>query len=85
MKDNFNDSLIKNQARFGANMITELISNREASIDGCRGVVEYDENYIKLNAGKGTMTLYGSNLQIVSYNDASLLITGKIERIEFCM
>ena len=75
----------KNKMYIGIDFLMEIIENRELTVDGCRGVAEYDENYIKLNAKKGTVTVFGSALEIKSYSEASLMITGKIERIEFCM
>lgn len=75
----------KNKMYLGTDMMMEIITNRELTVDGCKGVIEYDENYIKLNAKKGTVTIFGVDLEIKSYSEAALFIAGKIERIEFCM
>lgn len=77
--------LEKITGRLGIDMIMETVSNREISVDGCRGVTEYDNTFIKLNAGHGTVTVTGQNLEIISFNEQSLMIKGKIERIDFCM
>ncbi len=75
----------KNKMYIGMDLMIEIVSNREMTVDGCKGVAEYDENYIKLNAKKGTVTVFGVNLEIKSFTEAALFIVGKIERIEFCM
>ncbi len=62
----------------------ELFSNKEAIIDGIRGVLEYNDCYIKLNTGKGTLEFSGSMLEISSLDAEGLIICGKIEKIEFC-
>lgn len=61
----------------------ELFSNREAFLDGIKGVMEYNDCYIKLNVGRGTMDFFGSNLEISSLECGEIVIDGKIEKIEF--
>ncbi|MBR3594340.1 MAG: YabP/YqfC family sporulation protein [Clostridia bacterium] len=63
----------------------ELFSNREAIIDGIRGVIEYNDCYVKLNVGKGTLDIFGNTLEISSLDADGLVISGKIEKIEFCL
>ena len=75
----------KSRWMFVSELVMEIISDREVNVEGCRGVIEYDESFIKLNAGKGTVTLFGGGLIIESYSDTELLIKGKLEKIEFCM
>lgn len=63
----------------------ELNSNREAVIEDCRGIIEYYENRIKINLGKGTVTFSGSGLHIGCMSENSALITGNIQTVEFCV
>jgi sporulation protein YqfC len=42
----------------------ELAGNREALVDGCTAVLEYDEHVVKLSAGKLAIRFAGRNLQI---------------------
>ncbi len=63
----------------------ELTGNREAVVDDCRGIIEYYENRIKINLGKGAVTFLGSNLHIGSMSENSAVITGSIQTIEFCV
>lgn len=61
----------------------ELLGNREIVVDGCKGVVEYDENLIKLNTGELVLGLTGADLLIKSFDCDMAIITGKIAEITF--
>ena len=61
----------------------ELFSNKEAIVDGIKGVLEYNDSYIKLNTGRGTLEFSGNMLEISSLCAGGLTICGKIEKIEF--
>ena len=70
-------ALIMNLAHF------ELNGNREVVVDGCRGIIEYDENIIKLNTGKMITKFLGRHLNIKCLTPDSLVIEGIITSIEF--
>lgn len=61
----------------------EFEGNREAVIDGCLGISEYDDDKISLNAGSLTVTFRGSDLTLCSYSDEQSVIKGSIISIEF--
>lgn len=76
-------SELQNIMQSGAHI--EMFSNREAIVDGIRGVLEYNDCYIKLNTGRGTLEITGSMLEISSLDAEGLIICGKIEKLEFCL
>lgn len=61
----------------------EMIGNGEAVVDGCKGVLEYTEDSIALNAGACVLRFYGSNLTIRAYSESQTEIDGKIRSVEF--
>lgn len=61
----------------------ETEGNKEAVIDGCFGITEYDNDRISLNAGSLTVTFCGSDLTLCSYSDEQTVIKGSIISIEF--
>lgn len=63
----------------------ELSSNREATVDGCKGVMEYEETRIKLNIGTGSVTFLGRNLEITNLLGNQTVIAGFITGLEFTM
>lgn len=77
----------KNDSRFiNINLIEprlEMLSNREIIIDGCKGVIEYEENMIKLNIGKISVSIGGDGLIINSFENEVAVISGQIIEIAF--
>lgn len=63
----------------------EMISNKEVSIDGCKGIVEYNDEYVKLRISDGVLVLIGSSLSIPVFDGPFITISGKISNIEFCV
>lgn len=61
----------------------EISSNREAFVDGCRGIIDYDEDHIKVNIGNGTACFFGRGLEIKSLSAHQAVIRGFIMKIEF--
>lgn len=79
----------KNQAKrivtdlFADEPKIEMLGNREMIIDGCKGVVEYDEAIIKLSLGEYVLSLSGDNLLINSFDNSVAIISGQICEISF--
>lgn len=61
----------------------EMTANREVTIEGCRGILQYDENLIRLNTGKMVTSFCGRNLTIKCLTPDSLIVEGFITSIEF--
>lgn len=64
---------------------TEIFSNNRINVDGCLGVAEYKDTYIKLRLSKGTLILCGCGFDIVFFENKLITIKGKISSVEFCM
>lgn len=76
-------SLINSQMITGAHF--EIFSNREIVLEGCRKILDYTNEYIKLQLEKGTVIICGQKLQIVNFEAENILIKGLISNIEFCV
>ena len=61
----------------------EMQGNREIIIDGCRGILEYDEDRIKLNAGSLVITFQGSGLVIKTYSENQTVLAGEVVGLAF--
>lgn len=61
----------------------EILSNREMSIDGCKGIVEYNDEYIKIRISEGFVVILGSSFKIPVFDGPLITISGKISSIEF--
>lgn len=67
---------------FGESQI-EIISNREASIDGAKGIIQYDSEIIKINLGNKIVCFTGSDLVIKQFGDKNISIKGLIASVDF--
>lgn len=67
---------------FGSTHI-EIYGNTRISIDGCLGVYEYRDTYLKLRMIKGALILVGSDFNIVYFENKVISIKGKVSAVEF--
>lgn len=82
-KKNLRDIFDMPQSAFFGGVQIEIQNNKEAMIDGCKGVLEYNENTIKLACEKMSVKFSGRDMQIKTLSQNSALITGYIMNIEF--
>ena len=75
---------IENAKKFSGAKI-EMLSNREVSVDGCRGIAEYNDIYVKLRIIGGFLIITGKSLVIPVFERPLITVTGEINAIEFCV
>lgn len=63
-------------------MRVELLSDREAVVDGCRGILEYSECCIRLCTGALTVRFTGEGLTMRSFGGTGAVVEGKIHAVE---
>ena len=61
----------------------ELHGNRSAMVEGCRGVLEYADNIIRLNANSMILCFTGRGLRIKFLGESGIEIAGVITGLEF--
>lgn len=61
----------------------ELNGNREAVVEGCGGVLEYDDTVVRVRTPDRSCALTGRGLAIRCLTADSLVVTGYITGIEF--
>lgn len=61
----------------------EVSGNRQVLIEGCRGIVKYDEDQLQVHTADGTVRFTGRELCMTSLNPACAVITGRLLTIEF--
>lgn len=61
----------------------EICGNTRISIDGCLGVYEYRDTYLRLRLIKGAVILCGIGFNIVFFENRQITIKGKISSVEF--
>ena len=60
-----------------------IVGGRQALVEDHRGILEYSEERIVLALKRGKLSLTGSNLQLQAMNRGELLITGRIQNVEW--
>ena len=61
----------------------EISGNTEAVIDGCKGIVEYSEEKIRINTGRLILCITGRNLQLKCMTAQSAVVIGYLLSIGF--
>lgn len=61
----------------------ELLGNREAVVEHCQGVLEYNSNIVRLRTPKMMLKFTGRGLCLRSMTDDSVIIEGHISSIDF--
>lgn len=62
----------------------ELLDNKEAVVEGCKCIVEYNDSSIKLNMGNKILRFTGRCLTIRTMQPEHLIICGDIISMDFC-
>ena len=82
-KEKFNKEFsLPPSTKIGESKIT-INSNKEAIIEGCRNILEYEDDRIKLNLGNKTLLIFGNALSITSITINGVVIVGNISGLEF--
>ena len=63
----------------------EIFGNSEIFLEGCMGVFEYSDTYLKIKLAKGSLIICGSMFDIVSFENSTITVKGKISSVEFCV
>ncbi len=66
----------------GGPLIT-LTGNRSAVVDGCDGIIDYDDEKILLRAGRFTVRFCGRDLSLRRLTENSAVIEGFISQVEY--
>ena len=61
----------------------ELRGNHRALLEGCRGIIKYDEDVIELRVDNGTVRFTGRELCMTNLNLTCAVVTGRLLSLEF--
>ena len=60
-----------------------VAAGRRAMVENHKGVLEYTAERILLSTGRGRISVQGTNLTIEAMNRSQMLITGRIQSVEW--
>lgn len=61
----------------------EFRGNSDVIIEGCKGIIEYEESCIALNLGKNIVRFSGADLEISSFFEEQAMLKGSVVVMEF--
>ena len=61
----------------------ELLGNRQAVVDGCKGIIEYSDSCIRLSTPRLILKFTGTGLEIRALTDSSAIVEGTILSLEY--
>lgn len=61
----------------------EISGNNEAVVQGCVGILEYNENCIRLNLGKRAVEFLGTELVMRSFTVEQAIVEGFFSSVNF--
>ena len=61
----------------------EWSGRREAVIEGCHGIVSYDDDEVRLNTGCGILMIAGRQLTLRAMAGDSTMVCGQIRSLEY--
>ncbi len=60
-----------------------IIGFKKIMVENYKGILEYENFFVRLNTTIGVLNINGFNLSLNEMTDEDLIITGKIESIDF--
>ena len=61
----------------------ELTGNRRLVLEGCRRILEYEDDRIRLDTAGGELRLLGQGLCLEQFSQEGTVITGRLLSLEF--
>ena len=62
-----------------------IVGNKDMMIENYKGVIEYSSTRIRVNTGSGAIKITGEGLLFKEITSEDIIISGKIQAIEFIM
>lgn len=83
LRNRFIETLDLPQELSGQCVRITMIQNMQILIEGKNNIIDYYDNYIKLQAQSMYLQIDGTNLKIAEITDQEALITGNISNVGF--
>lgn len=74
--------MLMEQKATGGSVIT-VTGNRSAVVDGCDGIVDYDDEKVIFRTGRLTVCIRGRSLRLMRLTEHSAIIEGVISAMEY--
>ncbi len=83
VKQNMVESLeLPKDLMYGASIVT-ITGRREVLIENYKGILEYNEEYIRIQAKNVKITIFGKQLTIEYYTNEDMKVAGFIKSVAY--
>ncbi|MBC7765604.1 MAG: sporulation protein YqfC [Hyphomonadaceae bacterium] len=62
----------------------EMIGNHQLRVENYKGIIEYSDEIVRLNAHQNMITIRGTALVIRTMTVDEIILSGEISTVEFC-
>lgn len=69
----------------GDSPMISMVGNREVMVEGCKGIIEYTANTIRLNAMRYMIKISGADLELKAVASEYIHVYGKIAGVEYVL
>lgn len=59
-----------------------IVGFTEMMIENYKGILEYEDFYIRINTELGTININGFNLELIQMTEEDVIVTGRIQSID---
>ena len=63
--------------------VISVTGNRSAVVDGCDGIMDYDDEKVVLRTGRLTVRINGRKLRLTKLTQSSAMVEGVISSLEY--
>ena len=67
----------------GDSPVVSIVGDREIMVEGCKGIIEYTTNTIRLNTTKYMIKISGADMELKAVASEYIHILGKIAGVEY--
>ncbi len=67
----------------GSETHIDMFGDREMTVEGIKGVIEYDDSLVRLSTGRREVRISGEELEIRSLTKTAATVTGHVVSVEF--
>lgn len=75
--------LDEQKAAFLPDVHLEVLENSQAVVEGCKGVLAYSSELIRLGCGRRILSFSGSGLELRCLSASTAVVTGTIDEIRY--
>lgn len=75
--------MLEKQIENSAGTVTEIYNNKKIIIDGCDGIIDFNDENIIIKSGRLKVTITGNNLKIVLFSRYNIVVEGYISSLNY--